>query len=200
MLKRIFDLFFSIVGLIILAPFLLFISISIIFDSKGGVFYTQKRVGKDNIDFSMFKFRTMRTGSDKKGLLTIGDKDNRITKVGYFLRKYKIDELPQLINILKGDMSFVGPRPEVRKYVDLYNSDQLIVLSIRPGLTDFSSLDFINESEILSQSSNPEETYINTILPAKLELCKKYIKESSLKTDFKIISLTILKILGKYES
>lgn len=197
MLKRIFDLFFSIVGLIILAPFFLFISISIIFDSKGGVFFTQKRVGKNNIDFAMFKFRTMRTGSDKKGLLTIGDKDNRITKVGYFLRKYKIDELPQLINILKGDMSFVGPRPEVRKYVDLYNSEQLIVLSIRPGLTDFSSLDFINESEILSQSSNPEETYINLILPAKLELCKKYIKESSFRTDFKIISLTILKIIGK---
>ncbi|NVN96152.1 MAG: sugar transferase [Bacteroidetes bacterium] len=197
MLKRIFDLFFSMVGLIILAPFLFIISISIIFDSRGGIFYTQKRVGKDNIDFSMFKFRTMRTGSDKKGLLTIGDKDSRITNVGYFLRKYKIDELPQLINILKGNMSFVGPRPEVRKYVDLYSSDQLIVLSIRPGITDFSSLDFINESEILSQSSNPEETYINEIMQLKLELCKKYIKEKSFRTDLKIITKTILKIIGK---
>ncbi len=197
MTKRIFDIFFSVVGLIILAPILIFISLLIILDSKGGVFYKQKRVGKGNIDFSMFKFRTMRTDSDKKGLLTIGDKDNRVTKVGYLLRKYKIDELPQLINILKGDMSFVGPRPEVRKYVDLYDKGQLIVLSVRPGLTDFSSLDFINESEILSQSPNPEEAYINIIMPAKLELCKKYIRESSFQTDIKIILKTILKIIGK---
>ncbi|MFZ4400319.1 MAG: sugar transferase [Bacteroidales bacterium] len=197
MTKRIFDLLFSIFGLIILSPVFIIISFLIKIDSKGNVFYQQKRVGKGNLDFFILKFRTMRTGSDKKGLLTIGDKDNRITKVGYFLRKYKIDELPQLINILIGEMSFVGPRPEVRKYVDLYNNEQLTVLSIRPGLTDYSSLDFINESEILSQSLNPEETYINIILPAKLELCKKYILESSLKTDLKIISKTIFKILWK---
>ena len=197
MTKRIFDIFFSIFGLIILTPFFIFISIAIVFDSKGSIFFKQIRVGKNNVDFSMFKFRTMRTDSDKKGLLTIGDKDNRVTKVGYFLRKSKIDELPQLINILKGNMSFVGPRPEVRKYVDLYSSDQLIVLSIRPGITDFSSLDFINESEILSQSSNPEETYINEIMQLKLELCKKYIKEKSFRTDLKIITKTILKIIGK---
>ena len=196
MTKRIFDLFFSTIGLILLAPFFIFISISLIFDSKGGIFYKQIRVGKGNINFLMFKFRTMQTGSDKKGLLTIGDNDNRITKVGYFLRKYKIDELPQLINIVKGDMSFVGPRPEVRKYVDLYDMDQLKVLSVKPGLTDYSSLYFINESEILSQSSNPEETYIHIILPAKLELCKKYIKESSFRTDIKIIVQTIFKIIG----
>ena len=196
MAKRIFDLFFSTIGLILLAPFFIFISISLIFDSKGGIFYKQIRVGKGNINFLMFKFRTMQTGSDKKGLLTIGDNDNRITKVGYFLRKYKIDELPQLINIVKGDMSFVGPRPEVRKYVDLYDMDQLKVLSVKPGLTDYSSLYFINESEILSQSSNPEETYIHIILPAKLELCKKYIKESSFRTDIKIIVQTIFKIIG----
>ncbi len=139
----------------------------------------------------------MRTGSDKKGLLTIGDKDSRVTNVGYFLRKYKIDELPQLLNILVGDMSFVGPRPEVRKYVDLYNQEQLKILSVRPGLTDFSSLDFIDESEILSQSSNPEETYIQEIMPAKLELCKKYIIEQSFKTDTKILLTTVLKILKK---
>lgn len=168
----------------------------IVLDSRGGVFYRQKRVGKGNVDFLIFKFRTMRIGSDQKGLITIGNNDSRITKVGYFLRKYKIDELPQLINIAIGNMSFVGPRPEVRKYVDLYDAEQLKVLSVRPGLTDFSSLDFINESELLSQSNNPEETYIHTIMPAKLELCKKYIHESSFSTDVKIIFKTIFKILG----
>ncbi len=139
----------------------------------------------------------MRSGSDKKGLLTIGDKDFRVTKAGYVLRKYKIDELPQLINILIGDMSFVGPRPEVRKYVDLYNQEQLKVLSVRPGLTDFSSLDFIDESEILSQSSDPEKTYIQEIMPAKLELCKKYLVEQSFKTDTKILIATLFKIIKK---
>jgi lipopolysaccharide/colanic/teichoic acid biosynthesis glycosyltransferase len=197
MVKRLFDILFSLIGFLILLPFLLFISITIVLDSRGGIFYRQFRVGKNNIDFKIYKFRTMRTGSDKKGLLTIGDKDSRVTNVGYFLRKYKIDELPQLLNILVGDMSFVGPRPEVRKYVDLYNQEQLKILSVRPGLTDFSSLDFIDESEILSQSSNPEETYIQEIMPAKLELCKKYIIEQSFKTDTKILLTTVLKILKK---
>ena len=196
MVKRIFDLFFSVLGLVFLSQFFIIISILIVFDSKGGVFFRQKRVGKDNVDFLMYKFRTMYTCSDKNGLLTIGNKDNRITKTGYLLRKYKIDELPQLFNILTGDMSFVGPRPEVRKYVNMYDKDQLIILSVRPGLTDYSSLDFINESEILSQSTHPEETYINVIIPAKLELCKKYIKEMSFKTDVKILIKTILKIIG----
>lgn len=197
MVKRVFDIFFSLFGLVLLFPLLLFISIAIVLDSGGGIFFRQIRVGKDNVDFKMFKFRTMRTGSDKKGLLTIGDKDNRVTKVGYFLRKYKIDELPQLINILKGDMSLVGPRPEVRKYVDLYNAEQMKVLSVRPGLTDYSSLFYINESELLSKSENPEKTYIEEIMPAKLELCKKYINEKSLITDIKIIFLTLKKILRK---
>ena len=180
-----------------LFPLLLIISIAIVLDSEGGIFFRQIRVGKDNVDFKMFKFRTMRTGSDKKGLLTIGDKDNRVTKVGYFLRKYKIDELPQLINILKGDMSLVGPRPEVRKYVDLYNAEQMKVLSVRPGLTDYSSLFYINESELLNKSDNPEQTYIEEIMPAKLELCKKYIDEKSLQTDIKILFHTLKKILRK---
>lgn len=197
MVKRVFDIFFSLFGLVLLFPLLLFISIAIVLDSEGGIFFRQIRVGKDNVDFKMFKFRTMRTGSDKKGLLTIGDKDNRVTKVGYFLRKYKIDELPQLINILKGDMSFVGPRPEVRKYVDLYDTEQKNLLSVRPGLTDYSSLFYINESELLSKSENPEITYIEEIMPAKLELCKKYINEKSLLTDIKIIFLTLKKILRK---
>ncbi len=195
MTKRIFDLFFSTIGILLLAPVFVWIAISIVFDSKGGIFYRQIRVGKGNKDFAMFKFRTMRSGSDQKGLITIGNKDQRITKSGYFLRKYKLDELPQLINILKGDMSFVGPRPEVRKYVDLYDEEQLKVFSVRPGLTDFSSLYFIDESEILKLSPHPEETYVNVILPAKLELCKKYIQESSFTTDLKIIGKTILKII-----
>jgi lipopolysaccharide/colanic/teichoic acid biosynthesis glycosyltransferase len=197
MVKRLFDIFFSLVGFIFLLPIFLIISLAIILDSKGGIFYRQLRVGKNNVDFKIFKFRTMRSGSDKKGLLTIGDKDFRVTKVGYFLRKYKIDELPQLINILIGDMSFVGPRPEVRKYVDLYNQEQLKVLSVSPGLTDFSSLDFIDESEILSQSSDPEKTYIQEIMPAKLELCKKYLIEQSFKTDTKILIATLFKIIKK---
>lgn len=197
MVKRVFDIFFSLFGLVLLFPLLLFISIAIVLDSEGGIFFRQIRVGKDNVDFKMFKFRTMRTGSDKKGLLTIGDKDNRVTKVGYFLRKYKIDEFPQLINILKGDMSLVGPRPEVRKYVDLYNAEQMKVLSVRPGLTDYSSLFYINESELLRKSDNPEQTYIEEIMPAKLELCKKYINEKSLLTDIKILFHTLKKILRK---
>ena len=197
MVKRLFDIFFSLVGFTFLLPIFLIISIAIILDSKGGIFYRQLRVGKNNTDFKIFKFRTMRSGSEKKGLLTIGDKDFRVTKAGYVLRKYKIDELPQLINILIGDMSFVGPRPEVRKYVDLYNQEQLKVLSVRPGLTDFSSLDFIDESEILSQSSDPEKTYIQEIMPAKLELCKKYLVEQSFKTDTKILIATLFKIIKK---
>ncbi|MCX6231303.1 MAG: sugar transferase [Bacteroidetes bacterium] len=197
MTKRIFDLFFSAIGLLILSPVLILIGLAIVCDSRGGVFYKQIRVGQGNVDFKIFKFRTMRTGSDKNGLLTIGDKDMRVTKTGYFLRKYKLDELPQLINIFYGDMSFVGPRPEVRKYVDLYDAAQLKVLDVKPGLTDFSSINFINESELLSQSENPEETYITIIMPAKLELCQKYIRESSFKTDLKIIFATIAKIIGK---
>jgi lipopolysaccharide/colanic/teichoic acid biosynthesis glycosyltransferase len=197
MAKRIFDIFFSVFGLLILSPFLILIGLAIIFDSRGGIFYKQIRVGKGNIDFKMLKFRTMCSGADKNGLLTIGDKDLRVTKVGYFLRKYKLDELPQLINILYGDMSFVGPRPEVRKYVDLYDTMQLKVLNAKPGLTDYSSLNFINESELLSKSENPEETYINIIMPAKLELCQKYIREASFKTDLKIIFATISRIIRK---
>lgn len=139
----------------------------------------------------------MKPGSDKKGLLTIGDKDNRVTKIGYYLRKYKLDELPQLINILKGDMSFVGPRPEVRKYVDLYNKNQMKVLTVKPGLTDYSSIEYINESEILKMSDNPEKTYIEEVMPKKLELNLFYINNQSFKNDIKIILNTIKKIISK---
>jgi len=167
----------------------------IIINSGFPVFYLQTRVGKHNRDFKLFKFRTMRTDSDKKGLLTVGGRDPRITGIGYYLRKYKIDELPQLFNVLLGSMSLVGPRPEVRKYVDLYNAEQLMVLSVKPGITDFASLQFINENDLLSASSNPEQTYITEVMPQKLALNKKYIQEQGLATDIKIILATIKKII-----
>lgn len=195
-MKRIFDLLFSFLGLVILSPFLLVIAILIVIDSKGDIFYLQQRVGKDNKDFNIFKFRTMRPNSDKQGLLTVGAKDSRITKIGVFLRKYKIDELPQLINVFIGNMSFVGPRPEVRKYVDLYNSEQKKVLTVKPGITDYASIEYSNENELLARSENPEKTYIEEIMPAKLELNLKYIKEASLLTDIKIIFKTFAKIVS----
>ena len=194
--KRLFDIFFSLIGIILLSPILILICLLIILDSKGGIFFKQIRVGKGNKDFKMFKFRTMKTDSEKKGFLTIGNKDNRITKVGYYLRKYKLDELPQLINVLKGDMSIVGPRPEVSKYVDMYNEQQLKVLSVRPGLTDFASIEYINESEILSKSDKPEETYINEIMPAKLNINLNYINKKSFLTDCIIITRTFIKIIS----
>jgi len=194
MLKRLFDIFFSLIGIIFLMPFILIISLFIIIDSKGGIFYFQKRVGKNNIDFKLFKFRTMTTDADKKGLLTVGNRDNRITKIGYYLRKFKIDELPQLFNVLFGQMSLVGPRPEVRKYVDLYNDTQKQVLNVKPGITDFASIQYFSENEILAKSSEPEKTYIEDVMPHKLELNLKYINQISVLTDFKIIFKTIFKI------
>ncbi len=164
-------------------------------DSKGGVFYIQIRVGKNGNDFKLYKFRSMRIGSDKNGLLTVGGRDSRITKSGFFIRKYKLDELPQLINVFFGDMSFVGPRPEVRKYVDLYNSNQLKVLSVKPGITDYASIQYSNENELLGKSDNPEKTYIEEIMPDKLNLNLLYIKENNITTDIKIIFKTIKKIL-----
>jgi lipopolysaccharide/colanic/teichoic acid biosynthesis glycosyltransferase len=196
MLKRLFDIFFSTIGLIILfIPFLI-ISLIIIIDSRGSVFYKQIRVGKNGRDFKLFKFRSMRTDSDKAGLLTVGGRDSRITKVGYYIRKYKIDELPQLINVFIGDMSLAGPRPEVRKYVDLYNEQQLKVLSVKPGITDYASILYSNENEILGKAEDPEKAYINEIMPAKLNLNLKYIEEQGILTDLKIIFKTVFKILG----
>jgi lipopolysaccharide/colanic/teichoic acid biosynthesis glycosyltransferase len=152
-------------------------------------------VGKDGKDFKLFKFRSMRTDADKAGLLTVGGSDNRITKVGYYIRKYKVDELPQLINVFVGDMSLVGPRPEVRKYVNMYNEQQRLVLSVKPGITDYASIEYSNENEILGKASEPEKVYINEIMPAKLDLNLKYIKDQGVLTDFKIIFKTIFKIL-----
>ena len=195
MLKRLFDIFFSVIGLIILLPFFIIITLLIVIDSPGGIFYKQIRVGKGNTDFYLFKFRSMRTDSDKKGLLTVGGRDSRITRMGYFIRKYKIDELPQLINVLLGDMSLVGPRPEVRKYVDMYNEEQKKDLSLKPGITDYASIEYSNENELLGKAEDPEAVYINEIMPAKLKLNLKYIAEQGIATDFKIIFRTIRKIL-----
>ncbi|MCW3084115.1 MAG: wcfS [Bacteroidetes bacterium] len=195
MTKRLFDIFFSLTGLLILLIPFLIISLIIALDSRGGVFYKQVRVGKNGADFKLLKFRSMRTGADKSGLLTVGGRDNRITKVGYFIRKYKIDELPQLINVLKGDMSLVGPRPEVRKYVDMYTPVQLKVLEAKPGITDYASIEYSSENELLGKAADPEQLYIDEIMPAKLKLNLKYIEEQGIKTDFKIIFRTIGKIL-----
>lgn len=195
MLKRIFDIFFSCIGLVILLPFFIIIGLLLVIDSPGGVFYKQARVGKNNIDFYLFKFRSMRTGADKKGLLTVGGRDSRITRMGYFIRKYKIDELPQLLNVFLGDMSLVGPRPEVRKYVDLYNEKQKQVLSVKPGITDYASIEYSNENELLGKAENPEQVYIDEIMPAKLKLNLKYIDEQGISTDLKIIFKTIGKII-----
>jgi len=197
LLKRLFDIIFSLIVLLTLLPIFIVVAVLIIVDSKGGIFFKQIRVGKNNVDFSLFKFRTMTVGSDKKGQITIGNKDSRITKVGSILRKYKLDEFPQLINILNGEMSIVGPRPEVRKYVELYTKEQLNVLSVKPGLTDYASLEYINESEILGNSEDPNQTYIDEIMPLKLKLNLKYISKISFITDLSLIFKTIIRILAK---
>ncbi len=195
MFKRLVDIFFSLVGLIILLPFLIIISLLIVIDSPGGIFYKQVRVGKGSKDFYLFKFRSMKINADKSGLLTVGGRDSRITRIGYYIRKYKIDELPQLLNVFYGDMSLVGPRPEVRKYVDMYTDEQKKVLSVKPGITDYASIEYSNENEILGKAENPEAVYIQQIMPAKLILNLKYIVDQGIVTDFKIILKTIVKIL-----
>ncbi|MED9962727.1 MAG: sugar transferase [Bacteroidales bacterium] len=190
-MKRLFDITASFFGIIILSPLLIFIGLWVGLSSKGGVFYKQIRVGKNNKDFKLYKFRSMRVNSDKQGLLTVGSKDSRITKAGYFIRKYKIDELPQLFNVLKGDMSFVGPRPEVRRYVDLYSKEQMKVLKVAPGITDPASIKYRNENDILSSQSNPEEYYIQHIMPDKLKINIDYINTQTFIKDIKIIFQTI---------
>lgn len=196
-MKRVFDIFFSFFAILFLLPLFLVIALFIVFDSKGGVFYKQQRVGRGNKDFGLFKFRTMKVDAHKQGLLTVGGRDSRITKVGFFLRKYKLDELPQFINIFNGEMSFVGPRPEVRKYVEMYNPQQLKVLDVQPGLTDYASIEYMDENDLLSQSADPEKIYIDEIMPAKLELNLKYIEDESFITDMKIIFRTLGKIVSR---
>ncbi|MCB0804273.1 MAG: sugar transferase [Bacteroidales bacterium] len=194
-MKRLFDIVVSLFSLIILFPLFLLIAIWVVIDSGFPVLYVQQRVGRGNKDFPLLKFRTMHQGADQKGLLTVGSNDHRITRAGGLLRKYKLDELPQLFNILRGQMSFVGPRPEVRKYVDLYTSDQKKVLSVKPGLTDYASLQYLDENTILQQFPDPEKAYIETIMPDKLMLNIRYINHRSLLTDIKIILKTIGKIV-----
>ena len=192
---RFFDFILSLVGLVILAPLFIVLSVWIKIDSIGPVFYKQIRVGQNGKDFGLFKFRSMVVDADKKGLITVGGRDPRITRSGYFIRKYKLDELPQLINVLVGDMSLVGPRPEVRKYVDLYTYEQQKVLSVKPGITDYASIEYMDENEILGKSSDPEKTYIEDIMPEKIKYNMKYINNKNLFEYFKIIFLTVLKIV-----
>lgn len=192
---RILDVFFSIIGLVLLSPILFIISVIILIESKGGIFYLQERIGKNGIPFKLFKFRSMAAGSDSKGLLTVGMNDARITKSGQLIRRYKIDELAQLINVLKGEMSLVGPRPEVKKYVDLYTETQRKVLSVKPGITDLASIEFSNENELLEKQSNPEEYYIREIMPKKIELNMLYIENPNLINYSKLILKTGLKII-----
>ena len=192
---RFFDFILSLVGIVVLAPILIVLAIWIKIDSKGPVFYKQVRVGQNGIDFGLFKFRSMVVDADKKGLITVGGRDPRITRSGYFIRKYKLDELPQLINVLVGDMSLVGPRPEVRKYVDLYTDEQQKVLSVKPGITDYASIEYMDENEILGKSSDPEKTYIEEIMPEKIKYNMKYIQNKNVSEYFKIIFLTLLKIV-----
>ena len=194
-IKRIFDFLLSLFGIIILSPIFIIVSIAIKLDSKGSILFLQKRVGRHGKEFNIYKFRTMVTDAEKLGKqITVG-KDNRITKVGAFLRKFKIDELPQLLNVLKGDMSLVGPRPEVPKYVALYNEEQRKVLDIRPGITDMASLRYKDENDILGKVDNPEEYYINVIMKDKLNLNLEYIEKSNVFFDIYLILKTIIKCI-----
>jgi len=194
---RILDIVFALVGIIILFPLMVIIYILVIMESRGGGFFIQNRVGKNGIDFKLLKFRSMRMGSEKKGLITVGKKDRRLTKVGSFIRKFKLDELPQLFNVLKGDMSLVGPRPEVRKYIELYSPQQLMVLSVRPGITDYASIEYVDENSILGSAIDPEKVYIEEIIPEKIRLNMKYIRNQSIQEYFHIIFLTFWHIIKK---
>ena len=195
---RFFDILFSSLGLIILSPLFLILAIWIKLDSKGPIFYKQLRVGKNDENFYLFKFRTMFMNADKNGLITVGVRDPRVTRAGYFFRKYKLDELPQLVNVLLGNMSLVGPRPEVRKYVEMYTPEQRKVLTVKPGLTDYASIRYIDENKVLAKSNDPERTYINVIIPEKIRYNIKYIEHQSVKEYFKIIFLTISRIFSSF--
>lgn len=195
MIKRLFDIVFSVIMLVLFLPLFVIIAGWIALDSRGGVFFGQERVGKAGQPFKLWKFRTMRPKSEAYGQLTVGATDSRITGAGYFLRRFKVDELPQLWNVLMGDMSVVGPRPEVPRYVAMYTPEQREVLTVRPGITDYASLRYFEESELLAKSKHPEETYIREIMPAKLRLNADYLKQQSLMGDVKIILQTGLRIL-----
>ena len=196
-MKRLFDITASGLGLLVLSPLFLILAVWIKLDSPGPVFYRQVRVGRGNKDFRLFKFRSMRVGSDKKGLITVGGHDPRVTRSGYYIRKYKLDELPQLINVFIGDMSLVGPRPEVRKYVDLYTPEQLHVLDVRPGITDMASIRYRNENELLEQAADPEQFYRDTVMQDKLRINLKYVSDHSFFKDIRIILMTFKAVVSE---
>ena len=196
-MKRTFDLIASSLGLLLLSPLFLMLAIWIKIDSEGPVFYRQVRVGKGNRDFRLFKFRSMRVGSDRKGLITVGGRDPRVTRSGYYIRKYKLDELPQLINVFTGDMSLVGPRPEVRKYVDLYTPEQMHVLDVRPGITDPASIRYRNENELLAQVEDPDRYYVEVNMQDKLQLNLEYVEKQSFRFDLQLIFKTFSEIIRK---
>lgn len=197
MIKRGFDFICSLIGILILSPVFVVIWIWIKLESEGPALFLQTRVGKNNKDFKLYKFRTMYVNAEAKGQLTVGMRDPRITGAGYVLRKYKLDELPQLFNVLEGTMSLVGPRPEVRKYVDMYTSTQMQVLNVKPGITDLASIQFINENELLAKAEHPEEYYINEIMPAKLRINMEYVHNRAFFKDLLLIFKTLSKIVSK---
>lgn len=194
--KRVFDLICSTGGILILSPVFILLWLAVKLESKGPALFLQTRVGRNNKDFRLFKFRSMYINAESKGQLTVGMRDPRITRTGFYLRKFKLDELPQLFNVLKGDMSLVGPRPEVRKYVEYYTPEQLKVLSVRPGITDYASILFINENELLARASNPEQYYIEHIMPEKLRLNLEYIERKGFFKDIGLIFKTLIRIIS----
>ena len=194
-MKRLFDIIASACGLLVLSPVFLIMAIWIKQDSNGPVFYRQVRVGRHNKDFRIFKFRSMRVGADKGGLVIIGGRDPRITRSGYFIRKYKLDEFPQLINVFLGEMSVVGPRPEVRHYVNYWTPEQMHVLDVRPGITDPASIKFRNENELMEKAEDPEDYYINVIMQEKIKLYLEYIQNASCWSDIKLIFKTFKVII-----
>lgn len=196
-MKRTFDIVMSGLGLVCLSPLFLVLAVWIKCDSKGPVFYRQIRVGRNNKDFRLFKFRSMRPDSDKLGLITVGGHDPRVTRSGYYIRKYKLDEFPQLINVFKGDMSLVGPRPEVRKYVNMYTPEQMHVLDVRPGITSLASIRYRNENDILAEAEDPDRCYIEKIMPEKIAIDMEYVDKASLWTDIKLIFSTFREIIAK---
>lgn len=197
MLKRLFDILFSLTILLIFLPVGIIISICILVESRGGIFYRQTRVGRFGKDFRIFKFRTMKPNADQLGKLTVGMRDPRITRVGFFIRKYKLDEFPQFLNVIYGEMSIVGPRPEVREYVDLYTTEQQKILTVKPGITDYASIEYFDENKILGNAVDPKETYIHEIMPAKLALNQKYIQNPTISHDLNIMWLTFRKVVGR---
>lgn len=195
-MKRLFDILFSGFVIICFLPIGGILAVLILIESKGGVFFKQERIGRNGIPFYLLKFRSMVTDSESKGKITVGTRDPRITKIGYYIRRYKLDEFPQFINVLLGEMSIVGPRPEVKEYVDLYTDSQREILNVKPGITDIASLEYFKENELLGQSNDPRKTYIEEVMPAKIELNKTYLKTPTIGKDIQIIWKTFLKVIG----